>query len=90
VAPLSTEPTAAFAPLAHLAPSRPQPSVGQPASEAHVVPLATSLALGATTTPAPPVNLDPRRFLQSVMNDPDVPLALRIEAAKALMPYSHS
>jgi hypothetical protein len=90
VAPLSTEPAAAFAPLAHLAPSRPQPSVGQPASEAHVVPPATSLALGATTTPAPPVNLDPRRFLQSVMNDPDVPLALRIEAAKALMPYSHS
>jgi hypothetical protein len=29
---------------------------------------------------------DPRRFLLSVMNDPAVPMALRIEAAKALLP----
>jgi hypothetical protein len=29
---------------------------------------------------------DPRAFLLSVMNDPAVPLALRIEAAKALLP----
>lgn len=29
-----------------------------------------------------------RRFLEQVMNDPSVTLALRIEAAKALLPYS--
>lgn len=31
--------------------------------------------------------LDPRRFLLDVMNDPAVELHLRIEAAKALLPY---
>lgn len=31
---------------------------------------------------------DPRRFLLDVMNDPAQPMALRIEAAKALLPYS--
>ncbi len=31
---------------------------------------------------------DPRQFLLQVMNDPDVPLALRIEAAKSLLPFS--
>jgi hypothetical protein len=34
-----------------------------------------------------PVCGDPKRFLQEVMNDPTVPLALRIEAAKALLPH---
>ncbi|MFN3618413.1 MAG: hypothetical protein ACK4TS_10605 [Aquabacterium sp.] len=29
----------------------------------------------------------PRRFLQQVMNDPEVPLRWRIEAAKALLPH---
>jgi hypothetical protein len=29
---------------------------------------------------------DPRAFLLQVMNDATVPMALRIEAAKALMP----
>jgi hypothetical protein len=29
---------------------------------------------------------DPEAFLRQVMNDPGVPLALRIEAAKALLP----
>jgi hypothetical protein len=33
--------------------------------------------------------LDPKRFLLSVMNDDTVPLALRIEAAKALLPHPH-
>lgn len=33
-------------------------------------------------------NSDPRRFLLSVMNDDSVALALRIEAAKALLPYT--
>lgn len=31
---------------------------------------------------------DPRSFLHAVMSDPGVPLAQRIEAAKALLPYS--
>jgi hypothetical protein len=31
--------------------------------------------------------LDPQRFLRDVMNDPAVALHLRIEAAKALLPY---
>lgn len=30
---------------------------------------------------------EPRRFLLEVMNNPEVPLHLRIEAAKALLPY---
>lgn len=43
---------------------------------------------GLAATPAP--EADPRRFLLQVMQDPSVPLALRIEAAKALLPGSHS
>lgn len=35
-----------------------------------------------------PCQDDPRRFLLGVMNDDTVALALRIEAAKALLPYS--
>lgn len=31
---------------------------------------------------------DPKRFLRSVMNDPSIELHLRIEAAKALLPFS--
>ena len=38
--------------------------------------------------PAWAVGADPRQFLLSVMNDPCAALALRIEAAKALLPYS--
>lgn len=55
----------------------------------------TTLALTATpprTTaggPAPDADTDdPRRFLLRVMNDETVPLALRIEAARALLPYT--
>jgi len=33
-------------------------------------------------------SLDPKRFLQQIMNDESVALALRIEAAKALLPYA--
>lgn len=44
----------------------------------HAEPPAT-LAVAAGT--------DPRQFLQSVMNDADAPLALRIEAAKALLAH---
>ena len=41
--------------------------------------------LGAATVTAH-TEIDPRRFLLSVMNDPAVAMALRIEAAKALLP----
>ncbi|WP_306544523.1 hypothetical protein [Malikia spinosa] len=37
---------------------------------------------------APTDELDPRRFLLAVMNDPAAELRWRIEAAKALLPYS--
>ena len=37
---------------------------------------------------APTDELDPRRFLLAVMNDPTVEMGMRIEAAKALLPYS--
>jgi hypothetical protein len=42
-------------------------------------------APGAESAAAPQ---DPRRFLLGVMNDPAVDLHLRIEAAKALLPYT--
>lgn len=35
-----------------------------------------------------PNNPDPKRFLQNVMNDPTISMHLRIEAAKALLPFS--
>lgn len=47
---------------------------------APVVPAATPPAAAACPF------TDPRAFLLSVMNDPAVPLALRIDAAKALLP----
>ncbi len=40
----------------------------------------------AVQAASPAVSLDPRRFLQDVMNDRSVDLRLRIEAAKALLP----
>lgn len=46
---------------------------------------------GSQTAAAPAsvthTSLDPKRFLREVMNDPAVALPLRIEAAKALLPY---
>lgn len=33
---------------------------------------------------------DPKRFLLAVMNDPTIPMSLRIEAAKALLPHRES
>lgn len=48
---------------------------------------AEAAAAAAADAPAPPTATpDPQAFLLSVMNDPAVPLALRIEAAKALLP----
>lgn len=51
----------------------------QPAAAA-----APARAPGAAGGAAPVA--DPRQFLLGVMNDPQVPMALRIEAAKALLP----
>ncbi len=40
----------------------------------------------ASSSPIAVPDLDPRRFLQAVLNDETAPLALRVEAAKALLP----
>ncbi|MFN7123301.1 MAG: hypothetical protein ACK4NM_14855, partial [Hydrogenophaga sp.] len=50
-------------------------------------PQSPTVGHSALACPAPQ---DPRGFLQAVMNDPAVPLALRIEAAKALLPGSQT
>lgn len=49
--------------------------------------LAQSTASSACSATRPPCQ-DPRQFLLDVMNDNTVALALRIEAAKALLPHS--
>ncbi len=43
---------------------------------------------GSAGAVTPAVCLDPKRFLLQVMNDEAVALALRIDAAKALLPYA--
>jgi hypothetical protein len=45
---------------------------------------------GTAGTAATAIDGDPARFLRAVMTDPAAPLALRVEAAKALLPYSTS
>ena len=42
-------------------------------------------AKGAEPAVLPPAWRDPREFLLAVMNDPQAPLALRVDAAKALL-----
>lgn len=51
---------------------------------------ATVTVTAAAITSSDPTGLDPHQFLHRVMNDSAVPLPLRIEAAKALLPYSAS
>ena len=55
-------------------------------------PSATMAEGSSTPTPTRPADADadadPKRFLRKVMNDESVALALRIEAAKALLPHS--
>ena len=59
-----------------------QASASQAAASAHaLVHVVNAPAAGATATPEG----DPRRFLLRVMNDESVVLALRIEAARALL-----
>lgn len=55
------------------------------ALEAALARLAPASAPAPGASPAPAADLDPRRFLQSVVNDATVPLALRIQAAQALL-----
>ncbi|MBQ0941794.1 hypothetical protein KAK07_00460 [Ideonella sp. 4Y16] len=49
-------------------------------------PTAQPAATAVTAVTAVTAATDPRAFLLQVMNDPAVPLALRIDAAKALLP----
>ncbi|HEX5357139.1 MAG TPA: hypothetical protein VFW93_13040 [Aquabacterium sp.] len=62
-----------------------QPAQG--ASAPHDIP--RSQASAGTNAARADNHDDPRRFLLNVMNDTTVALALRIEAAKALLPYAH-
>ncbi|KGM41600.1 hypothetical protein JY96_20225 [Aquabacterium sp. NJ1] len=61
-------------------------SLLQPAPQAATTP-GTPGAQASNGAPLPPA-LDPKGFLLRVMNDEAAPLALRIEAAKALLPFS--
>lgn len=70
--------------LARLTSIRPEDaSALQQAAPAHAE-NAVPTPAQAAPPPAPDTN-DPRQFLQRVMNDETVPLALRIDAAKALL-----
>lgn len=72
---------------------------GQAAFEAALQALAAPVEPAVQAAPAPPPQApaqppamaaagDPVRFLRRVMDDESVPMALRIEAAKALLPHS--
>lgn len=50
----------------------------------------TTIAAASVTADAAPETRDPKRFLLAVMNDPATEMRLRIEAAKALLPYFES
>lgn len=69
--------------LARLTPE-PSPFL-PPAPAAPAMAPAAAPARGGPVGPAGPYD-DPRRFLLDVMNDPTVDMALRIQAAKALLP----
>lgn len=57
------------------------PAVAEPAAQAS----GTNAALRSVEPKSTVNDIDPRRFLQQVLNDETVPLALRIDAAKALL-----
>lgn len=63
-----------------------------PAPQAHKAQAAAPAPMGPPATPhtsaGPGPGLSPQAFLRAVMDDPGVALALRIEAAKALLPAS--
>jgi hypothetical protein len=58
------------------------------AFEAALQALGGSAQAVQASLPAPGAGGDPVRFLRRVMDDETVPMALRIEAAKALLPHS--
>lgn len=63
-------------------------SAPPPKASAAAEPVGTHLDRHAVAESTPHgKGLDPKRFLADVMNDPTVALHLRIEAAKALLPY---
>ena len=76
--------------LAHIEPAdfeavaRPMDPPLMPAEPAEPAPSASPV--GASGTPHPATD-DPRAFLLRVMNDPQVSMALRIQAASALLPH---
>ena len=63
-----------------------QPSAAQPGADER--PASAAADPVGTGQPAPALGPDARRFLLSVINDTSVALALRIDAAKALLPYT--
>ena len=78
-------PAAAFEQaLSLLRPNAP-PASTRPTAMLANVPGTEPMRLASTQ---PGHELDPKRFLLKVMNDPGVDLHLRIEAAKALLPYT--
>jgi len=66
--------------LARLAPIKPT------AFEAAMQQLKPVAEAAPVMVPAGSADVDPRQFLQRVLNDETAPLALRVEAAKALLP----
>ena len=67
--------------MTQLSPGAPEPSTAIPE---------TASPESNASMPAPQAqatDLNPKQFLLQVMNDSDAPLNLRIEAAKALLPY---
>ncbi|MFN3304850.1 MAG: hypothetical protein ACK44A_14175, partial [Roseateles sp.] len=60
-------------------------SITPAALDAAMAQLAPARAPAPAASHDPAADLDPRRFLQSVVNDATAPLALRIQAAQALL-----
>lgn len=79
----SIAPPAVAAALARLTPAVAAP-IGAAQDVAHNNLGSTPARMGPAAA-----GLDPRQFLRQVMNDDSAELALRIEAAKALLPYSN-
>ncbi|MEY5099100.1 MAG: hypothetical protein RJA36_1819 [Pseudomonadota bacterium] len=75
--------------LERLGPAVPPPTPSTPPLPASALAQTASGDTAATDAGSPPAGheQDPRRFLLGVMNDARVALELRIEAAKALLPY---
>lgn len=73
----SIEPAAFDEAMAKLVPAKAPATVG------------TTEGIAPATAPGAPRPRDPKAFLLDVMRDEQVALALRIEAAKALLPYTN-